>query len=64
MMNIHLLNLHTAHQAYHMLFSEYFSLEKNIIGQGITKVVMPIQLFYLQLRTFYSFEDSKTAHYK
>lgn len=42
--------------------STYFSREKNITGEGTTKVVMPAQLFYLQLRTFYGFEDSKTVH--
>lgn len=63
MMNIHLLNLHTAHQAFHMLFSASFCPDKNIIGEGITKVVLPAQL-YLKLRTFYSFEDSKTVHHK
>lgn len=61
-MNIHLLNLHTAHQACHMLFSAYFCLEKNITGEETTKVVMPAQLFCLQLRKFYGFVDSKTVH--
>lgn len=50
------------HQAYYMLPSTYFYLEKNITGEGTNKVVMPAQLFYLQLRMFFSFEVSKTVH--
>jgi len=33
-----------------MLPSTYFYLQKNITGEGTNKVVMPAQLFYLQLR--------------
>lgn len=44
-----------------LLPSTYSYLEKNIIGGGTNKVLMPAELFYLQLRTFFSFTVFKTV---